>query len=201
MNSSEPLACWVSDLSHSSRNQEKSCIHPNFVFSTGTSFWSAWITETIASGPQSLVLFCSRGSYSNILHLIPSLIPAPPGRFTDLVLPSPTVSKLFHMKYQSKKIKRKYLVIGNYMFVCLQLLGLYGVHEPVTSIKPDTVGVGRSPKMCRKRAGHPLSSTCIYLRVKGEGGGWYRSGMSSCGFNGSGGSHSPFLLFPLRLWV
>lgn len=52
------------------------------------------------------------------------------------------------------------------MFVCLQLPGPYGVHEPVTSIKADTVEVGRIPKMCRKRARHPLSSTCIYLRIK-----------------------------------
>lgn len=52
------------------------------------------------------------------------------------------------------------------MFVCLQLPGPYGVHEPVTSIKADTVGVGRIPKMCRERARHPLSSTCIYLRIK-----------------------------------
>lgn len=52
------------------------------------------------------------------------------------------------------------------MFVCLQLPGPYGVHEPVTSIKPDTMGVARTPKMCRKCARHPLSSTCIYLRIK-----------------------------------
>ena len=52
------------------------------------------------------------------------------------------------------------------MFVCLQLPGSYGVHEPVTSIKSDTVGVGRTPKMCRKSARHPLSSTCIYPRIK-----------------------------------